>query len=118
VPKLLLASLAVLFAISVAKAESEQIQFSCFAHSDFTIDGNKLFRNGKIELRVTELSITPQSISWTVPLVTLDMIDEYELDRRSGTLRVDEYFRVTRRDIGGLNPFPMHRGRRCHLRQE
>ena len=81
------------FALGVSQARSEAIEFSCFAYSDFRVDGGRLFRNGTVETRAINLSVTPDSITWRERPDALGMFNDFKLDRDTGTMIVDEYSR-------------------------
>jgi hypothetical protein len=88
-----IALLAGFFALGISQAKSEPIEFSCFAYSDFKIDGNKLFRNGEFESRAMDLSITSNYITWRERPDALGVFNEFKLDRDTGTMTVDNFSR-------------------------
>ena len=79
------------FALGISQARAETIEFSCFAYSDFKIDGNRVFRNGQPEPRAINIAVTPSSISWRQRPDELGFFDDFKLDRDSGTMIVEEY---------------------------
>ena len=81
------------FALGISQARSEAIEFSCFAYSDFKIDGNRIFRNGEFEPRAMNLSITGNYITWRERPDARGVFNEFKLDRDTGTMKVDEYSR-------------------------
>jgi hypothetical protein len=81
------------FALGISQAKSEAIEFSCFAYSDFKIDGDRLFRNGTFETRAINLAVTPNYITWRERPDALGMFNDFKLDRDTGTMTVDEYSR-------------------------
>ena len=91
--RLPIALLASFLALGISQAKSEPIEFSCFAYSDFKIDGNKLFRNGAFESRAMDLSITSNYITWRERPDGLGIFNEFKLDRDTGTMTVDNYSR-------------------------
>ena len=61
--------------------------------SDFKIDGDRLFRNGTVETRAINLSVTYNYITWRERPDALGMFNDFKLDRDTGTMNVNEYSR-------------------------
>ena len=88
-----IAFVASFLALGISQAKSEVIEFSCFSYSTFRIDGDKLFRNGQLQSKAANIIVTPNYLSWQERNDALGLRNEFRLDRDTGTMIVDEYFR-------------------------
>ena len=85
--------LASFLALGMSHAKSEAIEFSCFGYSDFKVDGDRLFRNGQLDSRALNVSVTSNYISWRESPDALGFFGDFLIERDTGTMTIDEYSR-------------------------